>query len=262
MDRAFLAHGQKDVPPSAPVPSARSACAAPATATGTWNPQSPPFPGPIPSAHTHPRRTHAISILSPTPALPTRSSQLLHTTTAATTPSLALRLASDQFTKTFVSNNQSTRQYSTGILRDPLCHPPPLLRPEEAQRYSEHTRPVSVQLLWSLLRSLEIPVAITRLEPPSSPYHSYNGFEGKLHRILLSASMQSIPIQSTSTLGVTSTDRHRQQFLREYKLVVVGGGGVGKSCLTIQLIQSHFVDEYDPTIEGMSPISHRLQSTS
>ncbi|KAK4918870.1 Ras GTPase, partial [Elasticomyces elasticus] len=38
-------------------------------------------------------------------------------------------------------------------------------------------------------------------------------------------------------------------FLREYKLVVVGGGGVGKSCLTIQLIQSHFVDEYDPTIE-------------
>ncbi|KAI3404482.2 RAS1 [Candida oxycetoniae] len=37
--------------------------------------------------------------------------------------------------------------------------------------------------------------------------------------------------------------------LREYKLVVVGGGGVGKSALTIQLIQSHFVDEYDPTIE-------------
>lgn len=40
------------------------------------------------------------------------------------------------------------------------------------------------------------------------------------------------------------------QLMREYKLVVFGGGGVGKSCLTIQLIQSHFVDEYDPTIEG------------
>ncbi|KDE06001.1 Ras-like protein [Microbotryum lychnidis-dioicae p1A1 Lamole] len=39
------------------------------------------------------------------------------------------------------------------------------------------------------------------------------------------------------------------RFLREYKLVVVGGGGVGKSALTIQFIQSHFVDEYDPTIE-------------
>jgi len=37
--------------------------------------------------------------------------------------------------------------------------------------------------------------------------------------------------------------------MREYKLIVVGGGGVGKSALTIQLIQSHFVDEYDPTIE-------------
>nr|AGC26948.1 Ras protein [Polyporus umbellatus] len=41
----------------------------------------------------------------------------------------------------------------------------------------------------------------------------------------------------------------RAQFLREYKLVVVGGGGVGKSALTIQFIQSHFVNEYDPTIE-------------
>eukprot|EP01156_Anaeramoeba_ignava_P009841 Anaeramoba_ignava/a478301_291.p1 GENE.a478301_291~~a478301_291.p1 ORF type:complete len:204 (-),score=36.10 a478301_291:290-880(-) len=37
--------------------------------------------------------------------------------------------------------------------------------------------------------------------------------------------------------------------MTEYKLVVVGGGGVGKSALTIQLVQSHFVDEYDPTIE-------------
>ncbi|KAL5426526.1 hypothetical protein PMIN04_001843 [Paraphaeosphaeria minitans] len=51
----------------------------------------------------------------------------------------------------------------------------------------------------------------------------------------------------------TTTQPHNHtmasKFLREYKLVVVGGGGVGKSCLTIQLIQSHFVDEYDPTIE-------------
>ncbi|KAI7853288.1 ras-like protein 1 [Circinella umbellata] len=38
-------------------------------------------------------------------------------------------------------------------------------------------------------------------------------------------------------------------FVREYKLVMVGGGGVGKSALTIQFIQSQFVDEYDPTIE-------------
>nr|XP_035975216.1 ras-related protein R-Ras2 isoform X1 [Halichoerus grypus] len=35
----------------------------------------------------------------------------------------------------------------------------------------------------------------------------------------------------------------------KYRLVVVGGGGVGKSALTIQFIQSYFVTDYDPTIE-------------
>ena len=39
------------------------------------------------------------------------------------------------------------------------------------------------------------------------------------------------------------------QTMTEYKLVVVGAGGVGKSALTIQLLQDHFMDEYDPTIE-------------
>ena len=43
--------------------------------------------------------------------------------------------------------------------------------------------------------------------------------------------------------------------------MVVGGGGVGKSALTIQFIQSHFVDEYDPTIEGAPSKSFLLQST-
>lgn len=38
-------------------------------------------------------------------------------------------------------------------------------------------------------------------------------------------------------------------FLREYRLVVCGGGAVGKSALTIQFIQSHWLEEYDPTIE-------------
>uniref|UniRef100_A0A2K5Q367 small monomeric GTPase n=1 Tax=Cebus imitator TaxID=2715852 RepID=A0A2K5Q367_CEBIM len=37
--------------------------------------------------------------------------------------------------------------------------------------------------------------------------------------------------------------------MTKYKLVVVGTGDVGKSTLTIQLIQNHFVAEYDPTIE-------------
>uniref|UniRef100_A0A6C0LYR1 Ras family protein n=1 Tax=viral metagenome TaxID=1070528 RepID=A0A6C0LYR1_9ZZZZ len=34
----------------------------------------------------------------------------------------------------------------------------------------------------------------------------------------------------------------------EYKVVVVGGGGVGKSALTIQFMQNYFINEYDPTI--------------
>jgi len=42
-----------------------------------------------------------------------------------------------------------------------------------------------------------------------------------------------------------------------FKIVVLGDGGVGKSCLTIQFTQNHFVREYDPTIEN----SYRKQLT-
>ncbi|EGG18375.1 Ras GTPase [Cavenderia fasciculata] len=42
-----------------------------------------------------------------------------------------------------------------------------------------------------------------------------------------------------------------------FKLVLVGPGGVGKSCLTIQFIAQRFVDEYDPTLED----SYRKQTT-
>jgi len=34
-----------------------------------------------------------------------------------------------------------------------------------------------------------------------------------------------------------------------YRLVVVGSGGVGKSCLTIQYIANRFIADYDPTLE-------------
>jgi len=37
--------------------------------------------------------------------------------------------------------------------------------------------------------------------------------------------------------------------LREYKLVVLGSGGVGKSACTVQFVQGIFVEKYDPTIE-------------
>eukprot|EP01129_Flabellula_baltica_P011813 TRINITY_DN5236_c0_g1_i1.p1 TRINITY_DN5236_c0_g1~~TRINITY_DN5236_c0_g1_i1.p1 ORF type:complete len:184 (-),score=42.47 TRINITY_DN5236_c0_g1_i1:520-1071(-) len=38
--------------------------------------------------------------------------------------------------------------------------------------------------------------------------------------------------------------------MSELKLIIVGRGGVGKSALSIQLIRSHFVEDYDPTIEN------------
>ena len=37
--------------------------------------------------------------------------------------------------------------------------------------------------------------------------------------------------------------------MREYKIVVLGSGGVGKSALTVQFVQGIFIEKYDPTIE-------------
>lgn len=48
---------------------------------------------------------------------------------------------------------------------------------------------------------------------------------------------------SVSSRGVTA-------MATIYKIVVLGDGGVGKSCLTIQFTQNHFVKDYDPTIEN------------
>ena len=41
----------------------------------------------------------------------------------------------------------------------------------------------------------------------------------------------------------------QQHKIQEYKVVVLGGGGVGKSALTIRLVSDDFLEEYDPTIE-------------
>ena len=37
--------------------------------------------------------------------------------------------------------------------------------------------------------------------------------------------------------------------MREYKVVVLGSGGVGKSALTVQFVSGTFMEKYDPTIE-------------
>merc|ERR1711983_648850 len=51
-------------------------------------------------------------------------------------------------------------------------------------------------------------------------------------------------------MGIPAGSRMDRSHLNQaYKIVVVGGGGVGKSAITIQFIQSYFVTDYDPTIE-------------
>ncbi|KAI1263819.1 ras-domain-containing protein [Xylariaceae sp. FL1019] len=45
------------------------------------------------------------------------------------------------------------------------------------------------------------------------------------------------------------------QAAREYHVVVLGAGGVGKSCLTAQFVHNEWIESYDPTIED----SYRTQ---
>lgn len=77
----------------------------------------------------------------------------------------------------------------------------------------------------------------------------------------VSSPRMHVPARFRSTrLTTISCSVGQAQFLREYKLVVVGGGGVGKSALTIQFIQSHFVDEQvilslPVTLSSSSPLS-------
>jgi GTPase KRas len=47
----------------------------------------------------------------------------------------------------------------------------------------------------------------------------------------------------------TRTNRAGSDNKNHFNLAVIGGGGVGKSALTIQFVQHQFCDEYDPTIE-------------
>ncbi|CAZ79507.1 unnamed protein product [Tuber melanosporum] len=41
------------------------------------------------------------------------------------------------------------------------------------------------------------------------------------------------------------------QHRREYHIVILGAGGVGKSCLTSQFVHNEWIEYYDPTIEDV-----------
>ncbi|XP_040566688.1 ras-related protein Rap-2c [Lepeophtheirus salmonis] len=49
--------------------------------------------------------------------------------------------------------------------------------------------------------------------------------------------------------------------MREFKVVVLGSGGVGKSALTVQFVTGHFMEKYDPTIEDFYRKEIEVDST-
>ncbi|KAL2140715.1 hypothetical protein VTI28DRAFT_3308 [Corynascus sepedonium] len=49
--------------------------------------------------------------------------------------------------------------------------------------------------------------------------------------------------------------KYNYQPCREFNVVVLGAGGVGKSCLTAQFVHNEWIEAYDPTIED----SYRTQ---
>ena len=47
----------------------------------------------------------------------------------------------------------------------------------------------------------------------------------------------------------SSWTEKKENKMKEFKVVVLGSGGVGKSALTVQFVSGHFMEKYDPTIE-------------
>ncbi|KAJ8269306.1 hypothetical protein COCON_G00119130 [Conger conger] len=70
------------------------------------------------------------------------------------------------------------------------------------------------------------------------------------HWVAAVASADRVEGQRTDWSDGEGSSSHRTRCrMREYKLVVLGSGGVGKSALTVQFVQGIFVEKYDPTIE-------------
>nr|BAB61870.1 Rai-chu 101X [synthetic construct] len=86
--------------------------------------------------------------------------------------------------------------------------------------------------------------------PVLLPDNHYLSYQSALSKDPNEKRDHMVLLEFVTAAGITlGMDELYKLEMTEYKLVVVGAGGVGKSALTIQLIQNHFVDEYDPTIE-------------
>ena len=65
---------------------------------------------------------------------------------------------------------------------------------------------------------------------------------------------QEVRVHPTANLLITVA----ASIWTQHKLVVLGGGGVGKSALTIRLVTDNFLDEYDPTIGATNHLVFRI----
>jgi len=50
--------------------------------------------------------------------------------------------------------------------------------------------------------------------------------------------------------------------MKRHKIVVLGSGGVGKSTLTMRLVNKELIEDYDPTIEDCYRITRKVDNTS
>jgi GTPase SAR1 family protein len=71
----------------------------------------------------------------------------------------------------------------------------------------------------------------------------------------LSQSVLAVP-DNLYPISISEEDLEDNHVISEYRIVILGSSGVGKSCLTVQFIQDWFIDDYDPSIEGVLPSSH------
>lgn len=58
-----------------------------------------------------------------------------------------------------------------------------------------------------------------------------------------------VPITSANSRNTTSSLHRRSSSFRDYNIVILGQGGVGKSALLVRFTTGRFIHEYDPTLE-------------